>query len=184
MANSKFEYVKSFEQNSILLPNTYLVIRIDGRGFHNLCAKYEFQKPNDRRALDLMNAAAIEVMGEFPDIRLAYGVSDEFSFVLGQSSTLFGRRESKILTTVVSTFTSYYIHLWQSHFPEKPLSGPLPSFDGRIVQYPTLENIRDYLSWRQVDCHINNLYNTAFWSLQHQGGLNAVQAEETLKVTI
>lgn len=93
MANSKFEYVKSFEQNSILLPNTYLVIRIDGRGFHKLCAKYEFQKPNDRRALDLMNAAAIEVMGEFPDIRLAYGVSDEFSFILGQSSTLFGRRE-------------------------------------------------------------------------------------------
>lgn len=59
---------------------------------------------------------------------------------------------SKILTTIVSTFTSYYIHLWPSFFPDKPLSNPLPSFDGRIVQYPTVENLRDYLSWRQVDC--------------------------------
>lgn len=59
---------------------------------------------------------------------------------------------SKILTTIVSTFTSYYIHLWPSYFPDKPLSSPLPSFDGRIVQYPTVENLRDYLSWRQVDC--------------------------------
>lgn len=52
----------------------------------------------------------------------------------------------------MSTFTSYYIHLWPSFFPDKPLSSPLPSFDGRIVLYPTVENLRDYLSWRQVDC--------------------------------
>ncbi|MCJ1467588.1 tRNA-His guanylyltransferase [Pseudocyphellaria aurata] len=169
-------------------------------GAFGLCDKYKFEKPNDRRALDLMNAAAIGVMDELPDVRLAYGISDEFrylwnnlsetpatdeasSFILGRSSKLFERRESKILTTIVSTFTSYYIHLWQFFFPEKPLSKPMPSFDGRVIQYPTFENIRDYLSWRQVDCHINNLYNTTFWALQHQGGLSATQAEKTLKVS-
>lgn len=26
-------------------------------------------------------------------------------------------------------------------------------------------NLRDYLSWRQADVHINNLYNTCFWNL-------------------
>ena len=51
--------------------------------------------------------------------------------------------------------------------------------------YPTDENVKDYLCWRQVRCegsnvqrvhlltvvieqtdaHINNLYNTAFWEL-------------------
>ena len=40
--------------------------------------KYDFAKPNDRRALDLMNAAATAVMKDLPDIGLAYGVSDEF----------------------------------------------------------------------------------------------------------
>jgi hypothetical protein len=27
-----------------------------------------------------------------------------------------------------------------------------PQFDARVVAYPTLRNIRDYLSWRQADC--------------------------------
>jgi tRNAHis guanylyltransferase len=46
-----------------------------------LSEKYRFEKPNDRRALELMNAAAIEVMKELPDLNVAYGVSDEYRFV-------------------------------------------------------------------------------------------------------
>lgn len=47
-----------------------------------LSSKYNFVKPNDGRALGLMNAAAVAVLEELPDIRLAYGVSDEYrSFV-------------------------------------------------------------------------------------------------------
>lgn len=42
---------------------------------------YAFVKPNDRRALDLMNAAAVEVMKELPDLCIAYGISDEFRCV-------------------------------------------------------------------------------------------------------
>ena len=41
-------------------------------------AKYSFEKPNDRRALELMNAAGCEVLREIPDINFAYGISDEF----------------------------------------------------------------------------------------------------------
>lgn len=86
---------------------------------------------------------------------------------------------SKILTTIVSTFTSYYIHLWPSFFPDKPLSNPLPSFDGRIVQYPTVENLRDYLSWRQVDCmfcfvlislNFPPALTFPLWSIRSKGG--------------
>lgn len=40
--------------------------------------KYAFDKPNDRRALDLMNAAAKAVLTELPDIVIAYGISDEY----------------------------------------------------------------------------------------------------------
>ncbi|KAI9837033.1 MAG: Glucose-responsive transcription factor [Sarea resinae] len=180
MANSKYEYVRNFEHSDALLPNTWIVVRIDGRGFHKLTSKYGFVKPNDRRALDLMNAAATAVVKDLPDIIIAYGVSDEFSFVFHQSCTLFERRESKLVTTIVSTFTAYYVHLWPSYFPERPLSAPLPSFDGRAVLYPSVQNLRDYLSWRQVDCHINNLYNTTFWALIQQGGLDAKEAEKEL----
>jgi len=34
MANSKYEYVKEFEHEDLLLKNTWVVVRIDGRGFH------------------------------------------------------------------------------------------------------------------------------------------------------
>ena len=44
-----------------------------------------------------------------------------------------------------------------------------PTFDGRSVCYPTNRNLRDYLSWRQADTHINNLYNTCFWLLVKDG---------------
>ena len=37
-----------------------------------------FEKPNDERALRLMDYAACEVMSEYPDIILAYGESDEY----------------------------------------------------------------------------------------------------------
>lgn len=74
-------------------------MRIDGRGFHKsvlsllrlfvvimdlaliparFSNKFAFDKPNDRRALDLMNAAAKAVLTELPDIVIAYGISDEY----------------------------------------------------------------------------------------------------------
>ena len=60
--------------------------------------------------------------------------------------------DSKIISTVVSTFTSYYVYLWSTYLPTVALSPPLPSFDGRAVTYPSARLMRDYLSWRQVDC--------------------------------
>ncbi|KAL1871306.1 hypothetical protein VTK73DRAFT_2138 [Phialemonium thermophilum] len=184
MANSKFEYVRLFEQQDGLLPNTWIVVRIDGRGFTKFATRYGFEKPNDKRALDLMNAAAKMVMTELSDITIAYGSSDEFSFVFHKSCILFERRASKLVSTIVSTFTAYYIHYWPTYFPDTLLTPPLPSFDGRAICYPSVQNLRDYMSWRQVDCHINNLYNTTFWSLIQLGGLDAKEAEKTLAGTL
>lgn len=45
-----------------------------------MCAKYNFEKPNDRRALDLMNTAAKAVVADLPDITISYGVSDEYRY--------------------------------------------------------------------------------------------------------
>ena len=147
-----------------------------------------------------MNAAAIQVMNILVDLIMAYGVSDEYSFVFHKSTNLFERRASKLVSTIVSTFTAVYIHLWSRFLPEIELvSTFLPTFDGRAVCYPSLGNLRDYLSWRQVDCechchlfwmdtdfpmgHINNLYNTTFWALVQQGKMTNAAAENLLKRT-
>ncbi|KAG6826738.1 hypothetical protein H0H92_014628 [Tricholoma furcatifolium] len=130
-----------------------------------------------------MDHAARDVMEEYPDIVLAFGESDEYSFLLRKSTELYNRRQAKIVSTLTSLFTSSYVFHWHKYFPDKPLLYP-PSFDGRIVLYPGEQQIRDYFAWRQADTHINNLYNTVFWALVQQGGETTTQAHATLRGTV
>ncbi|XP_063683721.1 uncharacterized protein LOC134818207 [Bolinopsis microptera] len=181
MAKSKFEYVRLYELDDKLLKNVWMVVRVDGKGFHKFTNDHNFEKPNDLAALNLMNDAAKGVMSELQDIFMAYGQSDEYSFIFKRSSTLYGRRSSKILSTVCSMFTSHYLFNWSKHFND-PLLYP-PSFDARVVLYPTVRDVRNYFNWRQADCHINNLYNTCFWALVQDGNLSNSEAEKRLKGT-
>ena len=63
-----------------------------------------------------MNAAAREVMGSFTDIVLAFGQSDEYSFVFKKSTKVFNRREDKILSCVLSLFSSAYTYKFGDFF--------------------------------------------------------------------
>ncbi|KAG8383435.1 hypothetical protein BUALT_Bualt04G0012900 [Buddleja alternifolia] len=163
---AKPEYLKSFQYESRLMPNTWIVIRIDGCHFHRFSEVHEFEKPNDAHALDLMNSCATSVLEEFKDIVFAYGVSDEYS---------------EIVSAVVSFFSSMYTMKWKEFFPQKEMNFS-PYFDGRAVCYPSCQILRDYLAWRQVDCHINNQYNTSFWMLV-KSGKSKSEAQNYLKGT-
>ncbi|KAJ9124213.1 hypothetical protein QFC22_001011 [Naganishia vaughanmartiniae] len=169
MANSRFQYVRSFELADNLLPSTYLVVRVDGKGFHRFADAHGFAKPNDKTALDLMDRAAKRVMEEVPDVVVGFGESDEYS---------------KIVTLIVSCFTSAYVFYWTQYMPKDRILQYPPIFDGRIVQYPSEKEVKDYFKWRAVDTHINNLYNTTFWALVLQGGQTTTQANETLSGTV
>lgn len=127
-----------------------------------------------------MNAAAEHVCSIFTEIFLAYGQSDEYSFVFHKNTTLFSRRTDKILSCVVSAFTAGYVFYWSKFF-DIPLK-EIPAFDSRIVVYPNDQTLKDYFRWRQVDCHINNLYNTVFWCMVGKGMENR-EVEKILKDT-
>ncbi|KAM7493686.1 hypothetical protein LguiB_028295 [Lonicera macranthoides] len=177
----KPEYIKSFLFENKLMPSTWIVVRIDGCHFHRFSEVHEFEKPNDEHALNLMNSCAVAVVEEFNDVVFAYGESDEYSFVLKRDSQLYQRCASGIVSAIVSFFSSLYVMKWKDFFPKKELKCP-PYFDGRAVCYPSSEILRDYLAWRQVDCHINNQYNTCFW-MQVKSGKSKSQAQEDLKGT-
>ncbi|XP_073477272.1 probable tRNA(His) guanylyltransferase isoform X1 [Aquarana catesbeiana] len=183
MAKSKFEYVREFEAVDTCLPNCWVVVRVDGRNFHRFSEQHNFAKPNDIRSLQLMNRCAQNVMEELKDICLAYGQSDEYSFVFHKKSNWYKRRASKFMTHVVSQFASSFVFYWKQFFPDQPILYP-PGFDGRVVLYPSEQNLKDYLSWRQADCHINNLCNTVFWMLVQRGGLTPAQAQKRLQGTL
>lgn len=194
MACSRFEYVKGFEQEDRCLPGTWIVVRLDGRGFARFVERHGWAKPADARGQGLMDAAAESVMREFcGDVVLAYGHSDEYSFLFAQSTSLFGRRASKLVSCVASHFAAAFVYLWPRFFGGDgsgstgegfvQLQGP-PTFDGRAVCYPGAQHVRDYFAWRQVDCHVNCQYNTVFWALVQRGGLSQRAAQARLVGTL
>ncbi|KAM3359802.1 hypothetical protein P3S68_019513 [Capsicum galapagoense] len=178
MANSKYEYVKCFEvEDEVMYPNI-IVVQIDGRDFGSFSEKHGFEKPNDEKSLNLMNACAIKVLESFSDIIFAYGFSDEYSFVLKKETTFYQRRASKILSIIVSFFSSTYVTKWKE-FSQKELSVP-PSFHSRVINCASMEVLQAYLLWRQTECHISNQYNTCLWKLVFSGK-SEKEAKEILK---
>ncbi|CAI5760165.1 unnamed protein product [Candida verbasci] len=182
MANSRYEYVKQFEKENYLLQDCYIIIRVDGKSFHKFSSHYNFNKPNDEKALEVMNLTAEKIMNKYDDILMAYGDSDEYSFLLRKSCSLFDRREMKLITLFSSLMSCYYIYYWQKLIGQLD-EDHLPLFDARAILYPNFNLVRDYFSWRQVDCHINNLYNTTFWNLVKLG-LTPQESEKKLMGTI
>ena len=119
----------------------------------------------------------------FADCIFGYGQSDEYSFVLRPDTKVHSRRSQKLISLAVSKFTSVYQFYWNEFFPDTRLLYP-PTFDGRTVLYPNKEVLRDYISWRQVDCHINNLYNTTFHKLIQIRNKTPQEAEKILSKTL
>lgn len=173
MANSKLDYLKDEERSTDLKFNgdTYIVVRVDGDKFHNFCTVHNFHKPNDKRALDLMVDAAKQVLVAFRGhIPLAYGHSDEFSFLIKSTSTLLSRRMFKITSMIPVVFATRYNSRWDHYFGD-PSRGEVTKrqydawFDARPKEYANYRSVINYFRWRQIDCHINNLYNTTLHAL-------------------
>ncbi|KAK9437655.1 tRNAHis guanylyltransferase [Metarhizium brunneum] len=147
-----------------------------------MCAKYKFQKPNDRRALDLMNVAAMAVVTDIPEIIIAYGVSDEYSFVLHKSCDLFERRARYVAlrNRLQSSKLRSMQQVGQHH--RIYLHSELRIFLAHML--PRYATVLPSTNFRWPSSHINNLYNTTFWSLVQLGGLDNKDAERTLAGTL
>ena len=182
MANTKFQYVREFERDTLLLPNTWLVVRVDGNGFSEFVRNQRFKKPMDARGVNLMVATAEALCLKFREVRMAFGQSDEFSFVLPRKCGLWKRREAKLVSSFASFFAAAFVFLWPRFFGDEPLLEP-PAFDARVVCFPSDVNLRDYLSWRQADTHINHLLNCCFWALVEVKRRSPDEAQKTINGT-
>lgn len=173
MANSRYDFHKKDEEYTDLRFNrgTYIIVRIDGDKFHNFCSEHNFHKPNDKRALDLMVESAKHLMRTYKGhIPLAYGHSDEFNFLIRSTSNLLSRRIFKLTSMLPVVFATAYNSKWDTFF-NNPNQGFVTArkydawFDARPKEYPDYRAVIDYFRWRQIDCHINNLYNTCLHAL-------------------
>ena len=141
-------YEQSLDQ--VLLPETYMVARLDGRGFSRLTKEIcKFTAPFDERFRDMMIQTAEAVMSCGFRVVYAFTESDEISLLFDKGEDTFGRKVRKYNSTLAGE-ASAAISL---------ALGRVATFDCRIVPLPTIERVQDYFRWRQEDANRNALGN-------------------------
>lgn len=151
-------YEQSLDQ--VLLPELYLVARLDGNRFTRLTKEVcQFEAPFDERFRDLMVDTVKALINYGFRVVYGYTESDEISLLFHPEETTFGRKVRKfnsILAGVASA--TFSMNLGQEAI-----------FDCRMVPLPTLERVQDYFLWRQEDAHRNSLNAHCYWMLRKQG---------------
>lgn len=151
-------YEQSFDQ--VILPDLYLVARLDGRSFTRLTKEIcSFKAPFDEQFRDLMIETVRHLMN--CGFRMVYGFteSDEISLLFHPNDQTFGRKVRKINSTLAGEASAVF----------SLALGKVVTFDCRVIPLPNRERVRDYFLWRQEDAHRNSLSAWCYWTLRREG---------------
>ncbi len=143
-----------------IVPEMYMVARIDGRSFTKLTkVKCDFEAPFDVRFRDMM----VETLKHLMDcgFRVVYGYtqSDEISLLFHKDETAFSRKVRKYNSLLSGTASACF----------SMQLGQLGVFDCRMIPLPNMDLVRDYFLWRQEDANRNALNSHCYWMLRKQG---------------
>jgi len=165
--------MKSYEAvtRSVLLPNSYTVLRVDGRAFHSYLRDAE--RPFDAAFITDMGAVGQALCKEVSGTTFAYGQSDEISLLLDdtdqQSQPWFGGVVQKMASVAAGVATAALI---SQRGPDR-----LPHFDARVFTLPSLYEVANYFLWRQRDAVRNSISMAAQAKFSHQQ-LNRVKTNQ------
>jgi len=155
--------MRVFETTSdhCVLPQIYMVARLDGRGFTRLTKEvHRFEAPFDERFRDHMVATTEHLMTSC-GFRIVYGYtqSDEISLLFARDEDAFGRKTRKLNSVLAGEASAFFALRLAAH----------AAFDCRICELPNQELVRDYFRWRHEDAHRNALSAHAYWALRKEG---------------
>ncbi len=143
-----------------VLPNVYMVARLDGRNFTRLTKEvHPFDVPYDSRFRDIMIETVKHLMNCGFKMDYGYTQSDEISLLFALHEDAFNRKLRKYHSVLAAEASAKF----------SLLLGELGCFDCRISQLPTTELVCDYFRWRQEDAHRNALNSHCYWLLRKQG---------------
>lgn len=146
--------------DTTIIPNVYIVARIDGRSFTRLTKEvHKFDAPYDIRFRDMMVETVQHLMDCGFRITYGYTQSDEISLLFDFNEETFQRKERK-LNSVLAGEASAKFSL---------LLGDTGAFDCRICQLPSKTLVVDYFRWRNEDAHRNALNSHCYWELRNEG---------------
>lgn len=143
-----------------VLPNMYMVARIDGRSFTRLTKElHNFKRPFDETFRDLMIETTKHLLESDFNIIYGYTQSDEISLLFALNESLFGRKLRKFNSVLAGEASAKF----------SLLLGDIGVFDCRISQIPTKDLVVDYFRWRNEDAFKNALGAHSYWKLRANG---------------
>lgn len=162
----KFEMLdkkmRAFEtsMDQFVIPELYIVTRLDGRGFTKLTKELlELERPFDIRFSDAMIQTTKHIMNCGFNIVYGYTESDEISLLFHLDDNSFGRKTRK-LTSILAGEASACFSL---------ALNTVATFDCRIIPLPNDKLVIDYFRWRAEDANRNALNAYCYWKLRDQG---------------
>ena len=159
-----------------VLPDIYIVARIDGRSFTNLTkdSKHNFEAPYDVRFRDMMIETIKHLMQCGFKIIYGYTQSDEISLLLDLNDNTFHRKERKLNSIFAGEASAKFsLEL-----------GSIGAFDCRLCQLPSKRLVVDYFRWRNEDAHRNALNAHCYWSKRKEGKTPKLSAEPFLRMSV
>lgn len=115
-----------------VLPDVYMVARLDGRNFSRLTKEVcNFEAPFDQRFRDLMVATTRALMNCGFRVVYAYTESDEISLLFDKDERTFGRKVRKYNSTLAGEASAQF---------SLQLGKPA-SFDCRVSQLPCIDRV-------------------------------------------
>ena len=160
-------YENSLDQ--YILPDMYLVARLDGRSFTRLTKEIcKFEAPFDLKFRDLMTDTVKSLMNVGFRIIYGYTESDEISLLFHPDDNTFGRKVRKINTTLAGEASATF----------SLALGRVATFDCRVIPLPNKAKVVDYFLWRQEDAHRNSLNAHCYWALRKEGKTQNVATME------
>lgn len=144
-----------------VLPDVYMVARIDGRGFTRLTKEVlDFERPFDARFRDLMLETTKHLVGDAGfNVVYGYTESDEISLLFQRDEASFGRKLRKLHSILAGEASAKFTLLL----------GSVATFDCRISALPSKRLVVDYFRWRHEDAHRNALSAHCYWLLRNRG---------------
>ena len=151
-------YEQSLDQ--VLLPDIYMVARLDGRGFTKLTKEIcHFEAPLDEKFRDMMVKTTKDLMDCGFRVVYSYTESDEISLLFAADEDAFGRKVRKYNSTLAARASAVF-----------SLELGMPAtFDCRMVPLPNAKRVEDYFRWRQEDANRNALNSHCYWLLRKEG---------------
>lgn len=157
-------------QDRCVLPQMFMVARIDGRSFTKLTKEvHKFKAPFDEIFRDYMVETVKHLMNCGFKIIYGFTQSDEISLLFDYHETAFGRKTRKYNSILAGEASAKFSTLLKS----------VGAFDCRISELPNSQLVIDYFRWRNEDAHRNSLNAHCYWRLRED---NYSQKEATEKI--